>query len=229
MKTLDIQAALRDVPLFAELNETELAQLAQVCKTRLVTKGNVIFYEDDPGTSAYVIVSGQVKITHGAEDGREHIIGMLGEGDLFGEMSLIDGRPRSASAVSVDNVRILMIQRDEFLALLNANAAMTLKLLQALSLRLRAAGRNMSALAFLSAPGRIAKLLLDFGRELGEPTPEGLSFRCALSRMELASLAGTSRETVTRTLMEYQDRGFIAVDKNQITLRNEAKLEAMVV
>ena len=229
MRTLDTKQALTNVPLFADLDAVELDQLAQLCRQRLISKGNVIFYEDDPGTSCYIIVSGKVKIVVNADDGREHILGVLQENDFFGEMSLIDGQPRSASAICVEDTQVLVIQRDEFLKLLRSNPEIALKLLTALSLRLRATDRNLESLAFLSAPGRVARLLLELGRELGERGPEGLSFTHNMTRQELASLAGTSRETLTRVLMDYQDRGIIALDKNRLTLKNEAKLTEMMV
>jgi CRP/FNR family cyclic AMP-dependent transcriptional regulator len=229
MKPMDTKLALSNVPLFADLDATELEQLAELCRARAVTRGNVIFYGDDPGTSCYLIDSGKVKIVINADDGREHILGVLQTGDFFGEMSLIDGQPRSASAVCVEDAQVLTIQRDEFLKLLRSNPEIALKLLVALSNRLRATDRNVESLAFLSAPGRVARLLLELGKESGERTHEGLSFSSKMTRQELASLAGTSRETLTRVLMDYQERGLILLDKNKLTLKNEAKLKEMMV
>lgn len=229
MRALDTKTSLQNVPLFADLDATELEQLAQLCRNRAVSKGNVIFYEDDPGTSCYIILSGKVKIVVNADDGREHILGLLTDNDFFGEMSLIDGQPRSASAIAVEDVQMITIQRDEFMKALRSNPDLTLKLLVTLSHRLRVADRNMESLAFLSAPGRVARLLLELGKEQGERTPDGLTFTHNMTRQELASLAGTSRETLTRVLMDYQDRGIIHLDKNRLTLKNEAKLKDMMV
>lgn len=229
MRALDIKSSLANVPLFNDLDGTEIEQLASLCRTRAVSRGNVIFYEDDPGTSCYIIVKGKVKIVVNADDGREHILGVLQDGDFFGEMSLIDGQPRSASAIAVEDVQMVTIQRDEFLKLLRSNPEISLKLLVTLSQRLRTADRNMESLAFLSAPGRVARLLLELGKDHGEKTPEGVTFTHNMTRQELASLAGTSRETLTRVLMDYQDRGIIHLDKNRLTLKNEAKLREMMV
>lgn len=229
MRGLDFQRSLQNVPLFTDLDEAELEQLSQLCRHRSVCKGNVIFYEEDPGTSCYILISGKVKIVVNADDGREHILGVLQEGDFFGEMSLIDGQPRSASAICVEDAQMLTIQRDEFLKLLRSNPDLTLKLLVALSQRLRATDRNLESLAFLSAPGRVARVLLELGKEHGEKTSDGVSLTHNMTRQELASLAGTSRETLTRVLMDYQDRGLIHLDKNRLTLKNEAKLRDMIV
>lgn len=229
MRALDIKQSLKNVPLFVDLDDADLEQMVPLCRQRTISKGNVIFYEDDPGTSCYIILSGKVKIVVNADDGREHILGVLQDNDFFGEMSLIDGEPRSASAICVEDTQLVNIQRDEFLKLLRNNPDITLKLLVTLSQRLRAADRNMESLAFLSAPGRVARLLLELGRENGERTAEGLSFTHNMTRQELASLAGTSRETLTRVLMDYQDRGLIVLDKNRLTLKNEDKLREMMV
>lgn len=229
MRVLDIKQSLQNVPLFSDLDSAELEQLAGLCRHRSMPKGNVIFYEDDPGTSCYIIVSGKVKIVVTADDGREHILGVLQENDFFGEMSLIDGQSRSASAVVVEDAQMLMIQRDEFLKLLRSNPDIALKLLVTLSHRLRIADRNMESLAFLSAPGRVARLMLELAKEHGQQTAEGVTFSHTMTRQELASLAGTSRETLTRVLMDYQDRGLIHLDKNRLTIKNEAKLKEMMV
>jgi CRP/FNR family transcriptional regulator/CRP/FNR family cyclic AMP-dependent transcriptional regulator len=229
IRTLEIKRSLQNVPLFADLDVGELEQLASLARNRVVSKGNVIFYEDDPGTSCYVIVKGRVKIVVNADDGREHILGVLQDGDFFGEMSLIDGQSRSASAVAVEDVQMVTVQRDEFLKLLRSNPEISLKLLVTLSQRLRAADRNMESLAFLSAPGRVARLLLELAKEHGEQTTEGITINHVMTRQELASLAGTSRETLTRVLMDYQERGIIHLDKNRLTLRKEEKLRDMMV
>ncbi|MEB3198117.1 MAG: Crp/Fnr family transcriptional regulator [Candidatus Sericytochromatia bacterium] len=228
-RTPDIKKLLQHVPLFRDLDTPELEQLASLARHRVLGKGNVIFYEDDPGTSCYLIVKGKVKIVVNADDGREHILGVLQDGDFFGEMSLIDGESRSASAIAVDEVQMVTVQRDEFLKLLRSNPEISLKLLVTLSQRLRAADRNMESLAFLSAPGRVARLLLELAKEHGEASPEGVVFTHTMTRQELASLAGTSRETLTRVLMDYQDRGIILLDKNRLVLRNEGKLRDMMV
>lgn len=229
MRVVDIQAALQHVPLFSDLDESELAALAELCKVRSFPKGNVIFYEEDPGTSCYIVLSGKVKIVVTADDGREHILGMLGPNDFFGEMSLIDGEPRSASALAVEDSQLLVVSRDEFLKLLRGSPDLTLKLLVALSLRLRAADRNMESLAFLSAPGRVARLILELGERQGRNEGPDLVVEHTMTRQELASLAGTSRETLTRVIMDYQDRGFIELDKNRLVIKNAAKLRELVV
>ncbi len=215
--------------LFSNLDDVELAAIANLCRQRSVPKGSILFYEDDPGTSCYILTDGSVKIVVNSQDGREHILGLLRPGDLFGEMSLLDGEPRSAAAVAVEESKVLTIQRDEFMSQLKADPTLTLKLLVVLTRRLRQTDRHVESLAFLSAPGRVARLLLDLGGELGKPSATGLTFETTMTRQEMANLTGTSRETFTRVLMEYQDRGLVDIDRNQFTLRNETKLRELTV
>ena len=224
-----LQPVLRRTTLFSNLDDVELEAIANLCRQRSVPKGSILFYEDDPGTSCYILTDGGVKIVVNSQDGREHILGLLRPGDLFGEMSLLDGEPRSAAAIAVEESKVLTIQRDEFVSQLKADPTLTLKLLIVLTRRLRQTDRHVESLAFLSAPGRVARLLLDLASELGKPSTAGLTFETTMTRQEMANLTGTSRETFTRVLMEYQDRGLVDIDRNQFTLRNETKLRELIV
>ncbi len=224
-----LEPVLRRTALFSNLDEVELEVIARLCRQRSVPKGSILFYEDDPGTSCYILTDGSVKIVVNSQDGREHILGLLRPGDLFGEMSLLDGEPRSATAIAVEESKILTIQRDEFMSQLKADPTLTLKLLVVLTHRLRQTDRHVESLAFLSAPGRVARLLLDMAGEQGKASTSGLTFETTMTRQEMANLTGTSRETFTRVLMEYQDRGLVDIDRNQFTLRNETKLRELIV
>lgn len=220
---------LTQCALFRDLDEEQVAQVAGICRQRPVPRGSIVFYEGDPGTSCYLIVEGKIKIVVNADDGREHILGVLASPDLFGEMSLLDGEARSATAIAVEESKVLVIQREEFEALLKRSPEISLKLLTVLSRRLRQSDRHIESLAFLSAPGRIAQLLLNLGRDLGASGPQGLCFTTQMTRQEMANLTGTSRETFTRVLMDYQDRGLISIDRNAFTLHDQPKLRDLIV
>jgi len=227
---VSLEKFLSETALFGDLNQEEIAAVAKLCRQRLVPKGSIVFYEDDPGTSCYIILDGKVKIVvNSPHDGREHILGILKRGDLFGEMSLIDGLARSATAIAVEETQVLTIQRDEFIHLVDLQPGISFKLLAVLSRRLRATDRHVESLAFLSAPGRVARLLLEMGAETGQTTAHGVAFETKMTRQEMANLTGTSRETFTRVLMEYQDRGLVEIDRNQFVLKNETKLRELVV
>ena len=229
MTPTEIQTFLREVPLFADLTETELNQVAEICRERTFDKGHAIFYADDQGTSFYVIARGAFKIVVLADDGREHILGVLKARDFFGEMSLLDGQSRSATAMALEATQVLSIAREDFLAVLRRNPDISLKILVTICRRLRHADRRVESLAFLSAPGRVARVLLELGKEHGEETPKGLALHHKMTRQELANIAGTSRETLTRVLMEFQDDGLITLGKNMLVLHDEKKLQAKMI
>lgn len=221
---------LKETILFQDLEPVELEAIASIARKRQVPKGSILFYVDDPGNACYIVIDGKVKIVVNSGDGREHILGILGLSDLFGEMSLIDGQPRSATAIAVEETSVLTIQREEFMRILADHPGIAMKLLIVLSRRLRLTDAHVESLAFLSAPGRVARLLLQLASESGERNAEGkLVFSSRMTRQEMANLTGTSRETFTRVLMDYQDRGLVAIDRNQFILHNEPKLKELVV
>lgn len=221
---------LKETILFQDLEPDELEAIASIARKRQVPKGSILFYVDDPGNACYIVIDGKVKIVVNSGDGREHILGILGLSDLFGEMSLIDGQPRSATAIAVEDSSVLTIQREEFMRILADHPGIAMKLLIVLSRRLRLTDAHVESLAFLSAPGRVARLLLQLASDSGERNGEGkLVFSSRMTRQEMANLTGTSRETFTRVLMDYQDRGLVAIDRNQFILHNEPKLKELVV
>jgi CRP/FNR family cyclic AMP-dependent transcriptional regulator len=220
---------LQEVPLFADLTVDEFAQLADICRERGFDKGHAIFYADDQGTSFYVSAKGSVKIVVLADDGREHILGVLRAQDFFGEMSLLDGEARSATAIALENTQVLSISREDFQSVLRRNPDISLKIMVTICRRLRRADRRVESLAFLSAPGRVARVLMEMGKEHGERTAEGLSLHHKMTRQELANIAGTSRETLTRVLMEFQDEGLLTLKKNVLIVHDEKQLASKMI
>lgn len=216
--------------LFNNLSKDELNQLAQIARERKFDRGQVIFYEGDLGGSLYIIVTGSVKIVVMADDGREHILGLLHQGDFFGEVSLIDGEPRSATAIALDNVNVVMISRDDFIRLLRENPEMSLKIMVTLCERLRKTDKHVESLAFLSAPGRVAQVLLNLAETYATAGQDkNIILSHKITRQEFASLAGTSRETLTRVLMDFQDDGLIKLEKNKIHIYDRIQLKEKVV
>jgi CRP/FNR family transcriptional regulator, cyclic AMP receptor protein len=215
--------------LFSNLTEEELLQLAQIARERRFDRNQVIFYEGDLGGSLYIIAKGTVKIVMMADDGREHILGLLHAGDFFGEISLIDGQPRSATAIAQDKVSIVMVSRDDFVRLLRENPEMSLKIMVTLCERLRKTDKHVESLAFLSAPGRVAQVLLNWCERHAEGASTDIVIPHKMTRQEFASIAGTSRETLTRVLMDLQDDGLIRLEKTEIHISDRHKLREKAV
>jgi len=221
-------AFLKEIPLFSNLEEEEFEQLSSICIEKHFEKGQAIFYEEDMGTSFYLIMSGQVKIVMLSSDGREHILGVLKEKDFFGEISLLDGQTRSASALALSDVKTITITRDDFTKLLRNNPDITLKIIFVLCKRLRQADRHVESLAFLSAPGRVARTIFELIEEHGSKENGKFVISHKMTRQEFANIAGTSRETLTRVLMDFQDEKIITISKNQIVLEDEKLLKQKI-
>jgi len=198
---VSVSTVLSKVPFFAGVPLDELEKLATSLQRRTVKAGKAVFRQDDPGSSLYVIESGVVKVQRTSPEGKEVILTILGAGDFFGELALLDGEPRSADAVAKEDTALLVLERDDFLAFLDRAPAVATKLLAALSRRLRRTDQLVQDAAFLDVPARLARALL----QLSE-SPEAAT---GLTQSELAAMVGASRESVNRWLQFYRRRGLI--------------------
>jgi CRP/FNR family cyclic AMP-dependent transcriptional regulator len=211
---------LGTVPLFSGLPKDELASFADLMRERSYPRGSVILFENDPGDSLFVVRAGRVKVVLIGEDGREVILGVLGVGQHFGELSLIDERPRSAHVIAMDDAMLLVLRREDFRKRVESSPSVAWSLLMELSRRLRRADEKIGGLVLLDVPGRIARLLLDMAEEGGGPAIEK-----TLTHQTIAQMIGASRETVSRAMKEFQDSGWISVERRRITLSNQPALE----
>ena len=213
---------LRKVPLFSDLSEAELARFADVTREREYPKNSVILFEDDPGDALYIVSAGQVKVVLIGEDGREVILSVLGDGDFFGEMALIDDEPRSAHVIAMRDSQLLVLRRDDFQAQLVTQPKIGLKLLRVLVQRLRRADEKIGGLVLLDVNGRVARLLLDMADEGGGP-----KVTRHLTHHTIAQMIGSSRETVSRAMRELVDRGLIEVTRREISIKNRDGLATL--
>lgn len=211
---------LATVPLFNGLDRTELEKFAEVTREKSYPKGSVILFEDDPGDSLFVVREGRVKVVLIGEDGREVILGVLGVGEYFGELSLIDDRPRSAHVIAMEDSNLLVLRRDDFRKRVESSPSVAWSLLTELSRRLRRADDKIGGLVLLDVPGRIARLLLDLADESGTNAIEK-----TLTHQTIAQMIGASRETVSRAMKDFQDAGWITVERRRIALADRAALE----
>ena len=213
---------LKRVPLFSDLADTELARFSDVIREREYPKNSVILFEDDPGDALYIVAAGQVKVVLIGEDGREVILSVLGDGDFFGEMSLIDDEPRSAHVIAMKDSQLLVLRRDDFQARLQETPTIALKLLKVLVQRLRRADEKIGGLVLLDVNGRVAQLLLDLAEESGGPR-----ITRRLTHHTIAQMIGSSRETVSRAMRELVERGTIEVSRREITIRQPDALRSL--
>lgn len=208
------------VPLFSGLDHIELERFAELTREKFYPRGSVILFENDPGDSLFVVRQGRVKVVLIGEDGREVILGVLGVGEHFGELSLIDDRPRSAHVIAMDDSHLLVLRREDFRKRVESSPAVAWSLLTELSRRLRRADEKIGGLVLLDVPGRIARLLLDLAEESGSEVIEK-----PLTHQTIAQMIGASRETVSRAMKDFQDAGWITVERRRIALADRPALE----
>jgi CRP/FNR family cyclic AMP-dependent transcriptional regulator len=219
---MSVTEVLKRVPLFNDLSEAELTRFAEVAREREYPRNSVILFEDDPGDALYIVSSGQVKVVLIGEDGREVILSVLGDGDFFGEMALIDDEPRSAHVIAMKDSSLLVLRREDFQAQLEAHPSVALKLLRVLVQRLRRADEKIGGLVLLDVNGRVAQLLLDLAEESGGPR-----ITRRLTHHTIAQMIGSSRETVSRAMRELVERGYIQVNRREILITQMDGLRAL--
>ena len=207
---------LRNIPLFNSLSDEDVKLVDGMAVEKHVAKNTVIITEGDVGDSLFVILAGRVKVLIGDSEGREIILKILGPGDFFGELALIDKQPRSASVSTLDNTVLKVLSHTAFEVCLDRAPRIAVSVMQALAKRLRDADRKISTLALLDVYGRVTHTLL----ELAINTNGKLVVGERLSQQEIANMVGASREMVNRILKDLSDRGYITVESKSITIHN---------
>src|SRR5574341_1523361 len=220
MATTISSAVLRSVPLFASFSEEPLRMLATVVTRRSVTRGSIIMAAGDPTDSLYIVLSGRLKVMMSDADGKEVILTILGPGEFFGEMGLIDDAPRSASVVAIEPCELLSIARRDFKKCLAENFEMAMAVMRGLVRRLREADRKIGSLALLDVYGRVARLLLD----MAETVDGQKMVTKRLPKQDIAKMIGASREMVSRVMKDLQLGGFIEMRGSTIVLRDSILL-----
>ena len=219
----DVSSLLAKVDLFSELDHEEMAQVAGVVQLRSLAKDTTVFHEGDPADAVYIVASGKVKIVVTSTDGRDFILTVLGAGQVFGEMALLESAPRSAAVITASQVELLTIHRKDFHQLLSTTPSISRKLLAILSKRLRRANSKMESLAYMDVAGRLARFLLDLARDHGQKLGNGWIVVRRPTHADIAHSIGTSRETVSRLINEFED-SLGLVNKGKYTYIRESLL-----
>lgn len=206
---------LKEISLFACLDDDTLEKLQNAALKRSYPKNTVLFSKGDIGDSMYVVIQGKVKAVIYSEEGREMLLSFFGPGEYFGEMAMLDGRPRSASMVTKTFCRLMIIQREDVKRILFSNPDMAFLLLQKILEKLRDATERIEDLTFLNVYGRMANLFL----QLARPTDRELIINERLTHQEIANMVGSSREMVSRIMKELICGQYIAVKKKQISIK----------
>jgi CRP/FNR family cyclic AMP-dependent transcriptional regulator len=215
---------LTETPLFRAL-DTEAQQALESSMTEVrVSRGQSLFDEGDPGDRLYVITDGKIKLGRTSPDGRENLLAILGQGEMFGELSLFDPGPRTATATAVTDTVLKGLGHSDLQPWLTGRPEVATQLLKALARRLRKTNEHMADLVFSDVPGRVAKQLLDLARRFGQQTDEGVRVTHDLTQEELAQLVGASRETVNKALADFASRGFLRLEGRAVVILDVERL-----
>ena len=212
------KAFLRRVPLFQSLNEAQLDVLTTGSLRRNYPRGRTIVAEGEPSQSLYILLSGRAKVQRSDSEGKEVILAVIGPGEFFGEMSLIDDAPRSASVITLESSDFMAINKDGFKAMLMQNTDIGMQVMRGLVRRLREADKKIETLALLEVYGRVARVLLDFSEIVnGERI-----VKARLPRQEIAKMIGASREMVSRVMKGLEIDGYIVpMPEGKLVLREK--------
>ncbi|MFC1664243.1 Crp/Fnr family transcriptional regulator [Pseudomonadota bacterium] len=211
---------LKNVPLFAGLSEDLLGSIAIHGVVRNVPRNNILLHEGEQPDALYIVVTGKVKIYVGDVDGKELVLSILGPGGFFGEMAIIDGSPRSATVMSVEESTVVTIGKQDFLKCLREIPDLAFNLLVSFARRIRNVNDHVRDLALLDVYGRVARTLL----RLAKPK-ENILVTDAITQQEIANMVGASREMVSRVLTNLKNDGFISIAGKQITICDPPALD----
>ena len=210
--------------IFQGVDPESAESLAKDMDTIEARKGEVIFNEGEPGDSLYIVVSGKIKLSRRAPDGRENVLAVMGPSDQFGELSVFDPGPRTATATAVTDVRLARMPQTVLRPWIEAHPEVGERLLHVLARRLRRTNDSVADLIFTDVPGRVAKALLQMADRFGSRESEGLRVKHDLTQEELAQLVGASRETVNKALADFVHRGWIQLQGKSVVILDEDRL-----
>jgi len=220
--------ALQVVPFFANLGDEHANELATRLVPRRFGPGQVIFHLGDPGGLLYLISRGKVKISHTTPEGQEVVLAILGTGDFFGELALLDDSPRSATAVALEPTETWTLHREEFMHYLSENPGFALHVLKMLARVIRRLNTQLADIFFLDLPGRLARLLLNLSEQYGRKTGDGILIDLALTQTDLAEMTGATRVSINKALGRFRRSGWIRVSGRRVTVVDQAALESLI-
>lgn len=197
-------------PLFSELGPEAIGAIARLCQTRRLPAGQTLFTKGEPGDALYGVRRGQIRIETGTAAGERLTIEVFGAGDLFGEIAVLDGRPRTADAVAQEDAELFVLPRAEFLNALEHDVGLAIRIIELLCARLRSTNERTEEMMFLPLPVRLARRLLALAEDFGAEVQ--------ITQDELAGLVGVTRESVNRQLQEWRANGIVTLGRGRISV-----------
>ncbi|MBK7107179.1 MAG: Crp/Fnr family transcriptional regulator [Ignavibacteriae bacterium] len=206
------------VPIFSDLPDETIEQILQVGVRKAFKKETIILMEEDDSGALFIIITGKVKVTRTSNDGREVILNILSEADIFGEMALLDGLSRSATVTAIEDSELFIIQRNQFLEFLKEHPEISIALMQELSKRLRTADMQIKSLSLKDAEGKVATVIVQLANDHGRIRQGAVEIDKLPLQQDLANMAGTSRETISRTLHSFAKKGLIELEGSKLRI-----------
>ena len=220
---------LRKTPLFADLNTADLEIIAADIIPRTFQQGEVIFHEGDPGQTLYLIQSGQVRIFVSGLDGSETSVILFGRpGEIFGELAITDGLPRSATAVALGNTTLYTMSRENFRQHTLHYPQLALNFMKVLSSRVRSSTLQLDTFASLDVSQRLARKLLPMAQDYGKAEADGVAITVRLTQSDLSSPVGATRESINKTVRDFRQKGWVDMEQGRITILDAEALKAQV-
>ena len=216
----DKLSLIRDHPLFRDLPVAVLEHLGSYMKTRKVARGMAIFAKGDPGSGLMGVLSGTVRVSVASVEGKDIVLNMFHGGDVFGEIALLDGRPRTADATAMSDCELIVIERRDFVPFLRDNPDIMLKFIEILCSRLRRTSEQVQEVSFLNLPTRLARALLELSTG-GGGSGDG---KLAITQRELSQMIGRSRESTNKQLRSWEKRGWIALERGGVCVLAKERL-----
>lgn len=221
-------ASLREESLiFEALNETEASQLLEKAERVTLKTKEALFAQGELGDRLYIVVTGKLKVTVQTQDGKEALLSILSSGDILGEMSLLDGKPRCANVSAIESCDLLALRREDFLKTALARPQILMQLMELLSNRLRSTNNLLEDLHFLDLPSRLGKLLLQLIDKYGRTSSKGVWLDMRLTQEELGQLVGSSRESVNKQLRIWADAGIVEFGNGRLRLLDQNGLSGI--
>ena len=218
---------LKRVPIFSNLDDDELMKIRKLCVIQHYEKDRLILIEEDIGKTLFLIQKGRFKVSRMSDDGREVILSILGPGGFFGELSLIDGKTRSASVTAIEDSEALLLYRGEFIALLEEYPQISISLLKELAARIRKSDTQIKSLSLQDAMGRVASTLILLAEDGGRIRHGEVVIPKIPLQQDMANMAGTSRETISRVFRYLEDQELIQRDGRKIKIPDYARFKKM--
>jgi CRP/FNR family transcriptional regulator, cyclic AMP receptor protein len=221
------RAALLTSPLFQAMRPAELDDILKFASERRCRRGQTILQRGDEGSSLMAVLRGRVRISFVSSEGKEVTLNVIKPGEIFGEMALLDGLPRSADATAIEDTLLLVVERRNFLPFLRQNDDLYLRLLAVLCDRLRQTSMALEDLALFDLPVRLARILLKLAKDYGRPGSTGTRIDLKLSQRDLSNLVASSRESVNKQLRLWRESGAVNIEDGFIVLRHSDELERL--